>query len=161
MIERFPNPDSAGDPGQRRPGLIRRRGRALRGRDRRGAALVEFAVVAPLFFATIFSIVEFGRLVMVEQIMTNAAREGARRAVLEQSTASEVEAAIAGYLDSTSIPGATVTVSPSDLSRAGFGEPIRVTVSVPYGDVSWLPASWLFRESSITASSVMCAERLE
>jgi Flp pilus assembly protein TadG len=53
--------------------------------------VVEFAVVAPLLFLLIFGMIEFGRMVMVQQILTNASREGARRGILEQSTATEVE----------------------------------------------------------------------
>ncbi len=41
---------------------------------RRGSAAVEFAFVAPIFFAFIIGIVDFGRMMMVQEIMTNAAR---------------------------------------------------------------------------------------
>ena len=40
---------------------------------RKGAAAVEFALVMPLFFMLILGIIEFGRAIMVEQIITNAA----------------------------------------------------------------------------------------
>ena len=53
----------------------------LHRRKRRGAAVVEFAIVAPLFFLLIFGMIEYGRMVMVQQVITNASREGARRAV--------------------------------------------------------------------------------
>ncbi len=46
--------------------------------ERRGAAIVEFAVIAPLLFFLIFGMIEFGRVIMVMQVMTNATREGAR-----------------------------------------------------------------------------------
>ena len=39
-------------------------------------------MVAPLFLLFIFALVEFGRYVMVEQALTNAAREGSRTAAL-------------------------------------------------------------------------------
>lgn len=48
----------------------------------RGQALVEFALVAPFFFALLFSIVEFGRAIYFMQILNNAAREGARYAIV-------------------------------------------------------------------------------
>jgi Flp pilus assembly protein TadG len=132
-----------------------------RRQGRRGATLVEFAVVAPLFFAMIFGIIEFGRLVMVQQIITNAAREGARRAVLEQSNASGVQAAVTQYLDRTSVPGATVTLLPDNFQTVGFGDPVEVTITVDYDRVSWLPASWFLGGTTLSASSAMCAERLE
>ena len=49
---------------------------------RRGQALVEFALVAPVFFLLLFSIVEFGRAMYYVQILNNAAREGARYAIV-------------------------------------------------------------------------------
>ena len=57
---------------------------------RRGAAAVEFAVVAPVFFILIFGMIEFGRMVMVQQVITNASREGARLSVLDGTTATDV-----------------------------------------------------------------------
>lgn len=48
----------------------------------RGQALVEFALVAPFFFLLLFSIIEFGRAVYYIQILNNAAREGARYAIV-------------------------------------------------------------------------------
>ncbi len=44
--------------------------------------MVEFAIVAPIFFLLIFGMIEFGRVVMVQQLLTNASREGARLGVL-------------------------------------------------------------------------------
>ena len=51
-------------------------------RRRRGQAMVEFALVAPLFFLLLFSIIEFGRAVYYIQMLNNAAREGARYAIV-------------------------------------------------------------------------------
>jgi len=52
-------------------------------RDRRRAqALVEFALIAPIFFLLLFAIVEFGRAVYYIQVLNNAAREGARYAIV-------------------------------------------------------------------------------
>ena len=51
----------------------------------RGQALVEFAFVAPMFFLLLFAIVDFGRYVYYVQILNNAAREGARYAIVHGS----------------------------------------------------------------------------
>ena len=48
---------------------------------RRGAATVEAALVLPIVIMFLFGILEYGRYVMMLQILTNAAREGARYAV--------------------------------------------------------------------------------
>ncbi len=55
-------------------------------RNRQGAAAVEFAIVAPVFFLMVFGMIEFGRAIMVKQVMTNAARDGARLAILDSPT---------------------------------------------------------------------------
>jgi len=51
--------------------------RLLRGRGR-GQALVEFAVVAPVFFLLLFGLIDLGRYVYVTNSFAQAAREGAR-----------------------------------------------------------------------------------
>jgi Flp pilus assembly protein TadG len=130
-------------------------------RTRRGAAAVEFAIVAPVLFLLILGIIEFGRMVMVQQILTNASREGARRAILEHVTASEVETAVSDYLTNTSVSGATVTVAPGSLSGLAFGDPVTVTVSVPFDQVSWVPAPWFLGGTNFTGQSIMRAERPE
>jgi hypothetical protein len=52
----------------------------------RGQALVEFAFVLPVFLLLVYSIIEFGRYVYTVQILNNAAREGARYAIVHGST---------------------------------------------------------------------------
>jgi Flp pilus assembly protein TadG len=47
---------------------------------RRGATVVEAAIVMNVFLLFIFGIFEFGHFVMVKQLMDNAARDGARMA---------------------------------------------------------------------------------
>jgi TadE-like protein len=63
--------------------MTRRRGSRTRiGRRPLGQALVEFAFVAPIFFFMLFAIIDFGRYVYYVQILNNAAREGARYAIV-------------------------------------------------------------------------------
>lgn len=108
-------------------------------RKRRGAAAVEFALVAPLFFLLIVGMLEFGRAVMVQQILTNAAREGARAAVLDGATANGVRNSVTTYLSNAGITGSTVQITPTEPATAGFGQPVTVQVSIPFGQVSWVP----------------------
>ena len=53
---------------------------------RRGQGLVEFAITAPIFFFMLFAIIDFGRYVYYVQILNNAAREGARYAIVNGSS---------------------------------------------------------------------------
>lgn len=50
----------------------------------RGATMAEFAIIAVVFFMIIFGIIEFGRLFYTHNALTDAARRGARYAVLNR-----------------------------------------------------------------------------
>ncbi len=130
---------------------------------RRGVTAVEFAFVAPVFFLLVFGIVEFGRLMMVQQLLTNASREGVRRAVVEGVTATEVKQFVSDYLTNASVSGsaATINVTPTTLDTVGFGDAVSVSVSLPYADVSWVPSPWFLEGTTLTANSVMRGERLQ
>lgn len=130
-------------------------------KDRRGAAAVEFAVVAPVFFLLVFGMIEYGRMVMVQQIITNASREGARIGVLDGSTSSDVTTAVQGYLTSAAIRGADVTVTPSPPSSAGYGAPVTVNVSVGFNQVSWLPSPMFLGGKTLSATTVMRRETIQ
>ena len=126
--------------------------------NRRGAALVEFAIVSPLLFLLVFGMIEYGRMIMVQQIITNASREGARLGVLDGSTTSGVQTSVTDYLTGASVDGATVTVDPSPPDSAGFGEPVTVTVSIPFNQVSWLPTPLFIGGKTLSASTIMRRE---
>jgi len=51
----------------------------------RGASAVEFALVAPLFFLLLFSVVDFSAMMWATVTMQHAVREGARYAVTGQN----------------------------------------------------------------------------
>ena len=51
-------------------------------RDQRGATLVEFALASTLFFTITFGTIEFGRMILDYNIVSNAAREGVRWAAV-------------------------------------------------------------------------------
>lgn len=52
-----------------------------RGRSR-GQSLVEFALVAPLFFLLLFGSIEAGRFIFYYEVLSNASRDGARYAIV-------------------------------------------------------------------------------
>jgi len=58
------------------------RSRAAGPQRRRGQALVEFAMVAPIFFLLLFGIIESGRFIFYYETLNNATREGARYAIV-------------------------------------------------------------------------------
>jgi Flp pilus assembly protein TadG len=128
---------------------------------RLGASAVEFAIVAPIFFMVVLGIIEFGRMIMVQQVMTNAAREGARVAVIDECTTARVNTKVQEYLTTARVNGASVTVSPDPPSTAGFDQPVTVTIQCEFADVSWLPAPFFLGGRTLEASAVMRRETVE
>jgi Flp pilus assembly protein TadG len=50
--------------------------------------MVEFALVAPLFFLLLFGVIEAGRFILYYETLNNATREGARYAIVHGSNSS-------------------------------------------------------------------------
>jgi Flp pilus assembly protein TadG len=124
---------------------------------RYGAAATEFALIAPLFFTLVFGILEFGRALMVEQVLINGSRVGAREAVTMGSTMGNVIDAVEEYTAAVAVPGVDVSVTP-DPGAAAAGTTITVTTSVDFSEVSWLPAPWFLGGTTLSASSKMRKE---
>lgn len=124
--------------------------------DRRGAALVEFAIVAPVFLLFILGSIEIGRALVVQQALTNASCEGARMGTLEGATPSDVESAVNDYLSSVAIVGANPPqVTTQDMGAPSSDTQVTVSVSIPYAAVSWVPSPWFLRNATLTATTVM------
>ncbi len=130
-------------------------------RKRTGAAAVEFAVIAPIFFLMVLGMIEIGRAVMVQQIITNASREGARQAVLDGATATDVQTYVNDYLTDASTPTATVTFPQGNPENAGFGTSVEVRVSIPFSQVTWLPTPMYLGGENLEASTVMRRETVQ
>jgi len=129
---------------------------------RRGAAAVEFAIVAPLLFLVIvLPTFEFGRGLMVAELVTNAARSGCRVGVLPGNSNATVTSNVDTTLSDQGIAAATTTITvnggSSDVSTAKAGDVVKVTVSVPYNRNSWIPGRFL-AGASISGSQTMRRE---
>jgi Flp pilus assembly protein TadG len=105
----------------------------------KGAELVEFALVLPLMLILIGGIVDFARLFHSYEVVTNAAREGARLASLpgyDINNYQTVRDRVAAYLVNTNAVGAFVTtVDPTPIPIATVDDVARgsgVRVSVTY-----------------------------
>ena len=83
----------------------------------------------------------------VQQMMTSATREGARRAIVAGASVNDVKTAVVDSLASSgiSVTHDKVTVNPADPNATPNGEPITVAVEIPFSQVTWLPSpmfSW-------------------
>ena len=136
-----------------------------------GAELVEMAVVLPLLLLLIAGIVDFAFLLQSFEVVTNAAREGARIGVLPGynygCSTCDVENRVAQYVSSAGLTGTpTTTVTPTTITPAGGGAPfpaIQVSVSYGYrflfiGPVVSLLGKSFVTTKTFTATSVMRVE---
>jgi hypothetical protein len=106
-------------------------------RSERGAAIIETALTLPLLLLVAVGIFEFGRAYETWQIMTNAAREGARVAVLPTPIPGAVDARVREYLQlggltSDSTVGVAITPANVSLGAAGTASGSKVTVTYPF-----------------------------
>jgi Flp pilus assembly protein TadG len=89
----------------------------------RGAELVEFALVFPTLLLVMLGIIDFGFLFQRYEVVTNAAREGARIAVLpdyQANVQTNVQARVNQYLTAGGLTGtATVTVGAAQTMSVG------------------------------------------
>jgi len=76
--------------------------RQMHRKSERGASLVEFSIAATVFLTVLFAIVEFGRVLWVHNALTDAARRGARYAVLHKASDVDDVKKIVVYGDLTS-----------------------------------------------------------
>jgi len=77
-----------------------------------GAQLVEFALTFPMMLLLMLGIIDFGLAFQRYQVLTNAAREGARVAVLPGYAQADVRTRIDQYLLGSSLTPASVTMLP-------------------------------------------------
>jgi Flp pilus assembly protein TadG len=120
------------------------------------------AFIAPVFLSLVLGIIESSRLGMVCQLLTTAAREGCRVAVINGMTQADVQSRVDAVLDGSRISVGTVTPtcpSPYSWDSSPGGTPITVSLSVPYSSVSWLPTPFFFKGATISCSATMSSER--
>jgi Flp pilus assembly protein TadG len=112
---------------------------------RRGQALAEFGIVVLLLVVMLFGIIEFGRMFMIANMITHAARDGARFASVQPLSAfsggslsdpavrDHVEDLICDVVSAEVCSGLAVTVTRAELPD-GLGDGVSVTVTgpVPY-----------------------------
>src|SRR5437879_8491499 len=101
----------------------------------KGTAIIETAVTLPLLLLVAVGIFEFGRAYQTWQVLTNAAREGARVAVLPNPVAGAPEARVRQYMTSGQLPNAasaTVIVDQTATVSYGAGTASASIVTVNY-----------------------------
>ena len=120
--------------------------------DNHGQSLVEFALVLPFLLLILVGIVEVGRMWETANVVTSAAREGARVAAVTAPNISQVRAAAQNVLNAGSVSGATISVSGPTIDSQ-----VSVTIRVNYSPIirSFIPG---LNNVQITRSTTMLWE---
>ena len=126
----------------------------------RGQALLEVALTLPLLLLVAVGIFEFGRAYQTWQILTNAAREGARIAVLPGSDDDSVEERVHEYLEAGLIPDpddADVTIDRDTevVIGGGLASASRVDVAYPFTFIVLQPVAQLVVGDSEVGAPLM------
>jgi Flp pilus assembly protein TadG len=127
----------------------------IRGGRERGAALLEAAITVPIILLISVGIFEFGRAYQTSQVLTNAAREGARLAVLEGPTDADVRARVNAYLTN----GGLTTLADGNIAvdrnvPLGSATASSVTLSYPFEFMVLNPVVRLVAPTSTTGGPI-------
>jgi Flp pilus assembly protein TadG len=145
---------------------------------RTAATAVETAVISMVCFLFMFALFEFGRFIQMRQMMENAARTGARTAVVIQlsittpaAATTAVDNAVNYVLAGSNLQNVNITIYQADSTgknigawtSAPFGQNILVKVDADYGMIfptfNWLPSSGAAANSThITTVAMMRSE---
>ncbi|HEY9465896.1 MAG TPA: TadE family protein [Vicinamibacterales bacterium] len=121
--------------------------------------MIEAAMTLPLLLFVCIGIIEFGRLYQTWQVMTNAAREGARIAVLPTPVTGGPEARVRQYLQSGSLKsdssvGVTVTPVTVNIGSGGTASGSKVTVTYPFTFMVMQPIAQLVVSGSTVGEPI-------
>jgi len=154
--------------------MLRLRGRR-RDENRRGATIVETAVVAPVFAIFLAAIMEFGHAFLVVGTLNAAAKQAARHGAVDGITTADVVAKANGILGAAlETSDATVLVKDAsifdaeslpetieydelpniEVSTAGRRQLYVVRIEVDYNDVAIMPPFWA-KDVHLVGQSVM------
>lgn len=136
-------------------------------RSERGAEFVEFALALPLLLLVVLGIMDFGLMFQQYLVITNAAREAARVAVLPTYTAADAQQRAQDYITASLITGGnTASVSSPSYGSQVVGSncygTVSITVTYPHnfmflsGIGTYFGAS--FGTKNLTATATMRTE---
>jgi Flp pilus assembly protein TadG len=109
-------------------------------RSERGAELVEFAFVLPLLLLVCIGIIDFGFLFRDYEVLTNAAREGARlQSLADDYDVDDVRARVDAYADSGGLDPALVDAEVNEVDI-----PVGAATAKGYEVVVTYPHEFLF-----------------
>ena len=131
--------------------------------ERRGAAMVEFAVIAPLFLTMILGTIELGMGLRASTTLINAVRGGGRLAGMDwselvedgQTANQKIVEDIRSFITASGLNGDATTITITSAEEEDFGQPIdledpdndlrllQIEVEIPYSAIATFPSQFL------------------
>ena len=116
-------------------------------KQRRGAAMVEFAIVVPILFLFFFAAFEFCRANMIRHTVDNAVYEAARTGILPGATSGEVRDEAERILNTLGLNSSSIQVTPGQIEEDT--EQVTVRVEVSLDDNSFIAGQFLVRQDIV------------
>ena len=135
---------------------MQKRSRTKQQHGRCGTTIVEFAVVAPIFFLILLASFEFIRINTIRNAANNVAYTMARQAMVSGANATTVEANNQGILQSLGVHNHTVTFTPAVLTANT--DRVTVEIRIPLGSNGWI-APRFTGNRDLVAGSTLYTER--
>jgi Flp pilus assembly protein TadG len=128
-------------------------------KNERGQALLETAITMPLILIVSVAIFEFGRAYQTWEVLTNAAREGARVAVLPGTSVSDVQSRVVSYMTTGQLAHPDTASIDVDKNRtisigATTASASQVTVNYPFEFIVLQPVARLVVSGSTMGAPI-------
>jgi Flp pilus assembly protein TadG len=134
----------------------------------RGATVVEMSMVLIVVVMVLFGLLDFANLIMLRQLVDNAAREGARLATVSTATldTSSIQSTVTNYLGGQQLQNVNIQVymadpqtgaNTGDWTAAALGDTIAVQVTGSYIPLAPI-LSQLAPSVPISATAMMQSE---
>ena len=125
-------------------------------RNERGNALIETAITIPIVLLIAVGIFEFGRAYQTQQVLTNAAREGARQAILEGVSDAQVTTTVRKYMSGGGLKPVDPVINRTISFNPAGGCPCasQVTINYPFTFIVLQPVARLVRRTSTVGAPI-------
>lgn len=129
-------------------------------RCRRGAALVELALLLPVLGTIVLGVCEIGQVLRVHASLTEAARKGCATGTLPGSSNADIIGDVQSALSDSGLPtSATITVKVNDIianvATAKRNDKVSVAVSLPTAQAAWTGSNVFVLQSSVQSEVIV------
>lgn len=124
--------------------------------NRRGAALVEFALTLPVILLLIAALLEISRVQMLKHSADTAAYEAARSGIVVGAVHADVQNAADALLSTAQLKSWSVSIAPEIFTE--HTPAVTVQVDIPVAENSWI-SPFFFSDTVVSSTVTLITER--